>query len=163
MNVRDALFVVSEKLRNHAFSSKCTKHDDGNATASDIIESTASMPVNISSTDNYSTDNFPRTDHEPSVIQMESLENSFSAFHLGSPGSLELEVTCYKKIMPICLSGHELSVVPYSEFSLCVSWRQYMIFLYFLEEFNNGMTSSVLHYLMALNARNKFSEIMYFE
>ncbi|KQK16466.2 KH domain-containing protein HEN4 isoform X2 [Brachypodium distachyon] len=91
VNVRDALFVVSEKLRNHAFSSKCTKHDDGNATASDIIESTASMTVNISSTDNYSTDNFPRTDHEPSVIQMESLENSFSAFHLGSPGSLELE------------------------------------------------------------------------
>ncbi|KAM0858141.1 hypothetical protein ACQ4PT_048011 [Festuca glaucescens] len=66
VDVRKALIVLSDKLRNYAFSSKSTKYDDANATSSDITESTPSR-------------------------QVDSVENSFCAFHLGSPGSSELE------------------------------------------------------------------------
>ncbi|CAM0905797.1 unnamed protein product [Alopecurus aequalis] len=91
VDVRNALLVVSEKLRNHAFSPKSTKYDDGNATSSDITESTPSRQAKISSTGYNSTENFPRIDHGPSLNQMDSVENSFRTFHLGYPGSSELE------------------------------------------------------------------------
>ncbi|XP_051215869.1 KH domain-containing protein HEN4 [Lolium perenne] len=91
VDVRKALIVLSDKLRDYAFSSKSTKYDDANATSSDITESTPSRQVKIFSTSYSSTVNFPMIDHGPSLNQMNSVENSFCAFHLGSPGSSELE------------------------------------------------------------------------
>ncbi|KAM0905336.1 hypothetical protein ACQ4PT_017435 [Festuca glaucescens] len=91
VDVRKALIVLSDKLRDYVFSSKSTKYDDANATSSDITESTPSRQVKISSTGYSSTENFPMIDHGPSLNQMDSVKNSFCAFHLGSPGSSELE------------------------------------------------------------------------
>jgi hypothetical protein len=103
VDVRKALIVLSDKLRDYAFSSKSTKYDDANATSSDITESTPSRQVKISSTSYSSTVNFPMIDHGPSLNQMNSVENSFCAFHLGSPGSSELEVMYYTML---CLSAY---------------------------------------------------------
>ena len=103
MDVRNALLVVSDKIRNHAFSPKSTMYDDVNATSSDMTESTPSRQAKISLTGYSSTENFPRIDHGPSLNQMDSVENSFGAFHLGSPGSAELEVIYYPMFTPICL------------------------------------------------------------
>ena len=103
MDVRNALLVVSDKLRNHAFSPKSTMYDDVNATSSDIAESTPNRQAKISSTGYNSTENFPRIDRGPSLNQMDSVESSFCSFHLDSPGSAELEVM-YSQCL--CLSAY---------------------------------------------------------
>jgi hypothetical protein len=103
VDVRNALLVASDKLRNYAFSSKSTKYDDANVTSSHITESTPSRQVKISSTSYNSTKNFPMIDHGPSLNQMDSVENSFHSFHLGSPGSSEIEVMYYTML---CLCAY---------------------------------------------------------
>uniref|UniRef100_A0ACD5U7T6 Uncharacterized protein n=1 Tax=Avena sativa TaxID=4498 RepID=A0ACD5U7T6_AVESA len=83
VDVRNALLLLCDKLRNYAFSSKSTKYDDAIATSSDITESTPSR-------------------------QMDSVENSFYAFHLGSPGSSELEEPAKADVVGIMKSKNEV-------------------------------------------------------
>nr|XP_051215871.1 RNA-binding KH domain-containing protein RCF3-like isoform X2 [Lolium perenne] len=51
VDVRKALIVLSDKLRDYAFSSKSTKYDDANATSSDITESTPSRQKSANAND----------------------------------------------------------------------------------------------------------------
>uniref|UniRef100_J3MKE1 K Homology domain-containing protein n=1 Tax=Oryza brachyantha TaxID=4533 RepID=J3MKE1_ORYBR len=67
-NVRNALSLISEKLRNHVFSSKRTTYSDGHVPSWDIHELTTS-----------------------SHSEIDSVQNSINAFHLGSPGSPQIQ------------------------------------------------------------------------
>ncbi|KAL6639439.1 hypothetical protein ACP70R_023169 [Stipagrostis hirtigluma subsp. patula] len=86
MNVRDALCLVSWKLRSHVFSSKGISCNNGYVPSSDIAESNVISPVNVSSTAQCSTDDVHRVDHGSSLSYgMDSVEKSFNAFQLSSP------------------------------------------------------------------------------
>uniref|UniRef100_A0A0E0LJY3 K Homology domain-containing protein n=1 Tax=Oryza punctata TaxID=4537 RepID=A0A0E0LJY3_ORYPU len=91
MNVRDALSLVCEKLRNHCFSSEKTTYGNGHVASSDIDELTTSSQVNISSTGQYSAGNLTRVDHGLSQNEIDSVQNSISAFHLGCLGSPQIQ------------------------------------------------------------------------
>ncbi|GJN36521.1 hypothetical protein PR202_gb25385 [Eleusine coracana subsp. coracana] len=85
MNVRDALCLVSWKLRNHVFSSKINNNKSCCVPTSNIAESNAASQVNISSTGQYSTDRYHRVDSESSPgYGMESVEKSFSDLQITS-------------------------------------------------------------------------------
>uniref|UniRef100_A0A0D9WYB0 K Homology domain-containing protein n=1 Tax=Leersia perrieri TaxID=77586 RepID=A0A0D9WYB0_9ORYZ len=75
-NVRNALLLVSEKLRNHIFSSKRTTYNDDN---------------DISSIGQYTADKLSRVDHGLSQNEIESVQNSISAFHLECSGSPQIQ------------------------------------------------------------------------
>ncbi|KAF0909541.1 hypothetical protein E2562_037178 [Oryza meyeriana var. granulata] len=91
MNVRNALSLVTEKLRNHIFSSEKTTYGDGHVLSSDIDELTTSSQANISSTGQYPTGNLSRVDHGLSQNGIDSVQNSISAIHLGCSGSPQIQ------------------------------------------------------------------------
>ncbi|KAF2922568.1 KH domain-containing protein HEN4 isoform X3 [Oryza sativa Japonica Group] len=91
MNVRDALSLVCEKLRNHCFSSEKTTYGNGHVPSSAIDELTTSSQVNISSTGQYSAGNLSRVDHRLSQNEIDSVQNSISAFDLGCLGSPQIQ------------------------------------------------------------------------
>uniref|UniRef100_A0A0E0HZT5 K Homology domain-containing protein n=1 Tax=Oryza nivara TaxID=4536 RepID=A0A0E0HZT5_ORYNI len=91
MNVRDALSLVCEKLRNHCFSSEKTTYGNGHVPSSAIDELTTSSQVNISSTGQYSAGNLSRVDHRLSQNEIDSVQNSISAFDLGYLGSPQIQ------------------------------------------------------------------------
>ncbi|XP_052161483.1 KH domain-containing protein HEN4-like isoform X3 [Oryza glaberrima] len=91
MNVRDALSLVCEKLRNHCFSSEKTTYGNGHVPSSAIDELTTSSQVNISSTGQYSAGNLSRVDHRLSQNEIDSVQNSISAFDLGRLGSPQIQ------------------------------------------------------------------------
>lgn len=95
MNVRDALSLVCEKLRNHCFSSEKTTYSNGHVPSSAIDELTTSSQVNISSTGQYSAGNLSRVDHRLSQNEIDSVQNSISAFDLGCLGSPQIQVMYY--------------------------------------------------------------------
>ncbi|BAF21432.1 Os07g0439100 [Oryza sativa Japonica Group] len=68
MNVRDALSLVCEKLRNHCFSSEKTTYGNGHVPSSAIDELTTS-----------------------SQNEIDSVQNSISAFDLGCLGSPQIQ------------------------------------------------------------------------
>ncbi|WP_284119450.1 hypothetical protein, partial [Klebsiella pneumoniae] len=77
MNVRNALCLVCQKLRNHVFSSNGTNHNNCHIPSSDIAESNSTSQANINSTKQYSSDNTHKVDHRPSVSYgMDSVEKS---------------------------------------------------------------------------------------
>ncbi|TVU39517.1 hypothetical protein EJB05_12940, partial [Eragrostis curvula] len=85
MNVRDALCLVSWKLRNHVFSSNSNNNKNGCVPASDIAESSAPSKVHISSTGQCSTGICHKFDYGQSVsYEMDSVEKSFGDFQLSS-------------------------------------------------------------------------------
>ncbi|KAJ1288444.1 hypothetical protein BS78_02G089300 [Paspalum vaginatum] len=94
MNVRNALCLVCQKLRNHVFSSKETNYNNCHIPSSDIAESNATSQANVHSTRQYSSDNTHthKVDHGPSVSYgMDSVEKSFSALELGSSKTQKLD------------------------------------------------------------------------
>ncbi|RCV10608.1 hypothetical protein SETIT_2G123900v2 [Setaria italica] len=89
MNVRDALCLVSWKLRNNVFSSDGTDYNNGHIPSSDIAESNATSQANIYSTSQYSMDNAHMVDHGPSLSYgMDSVEKTFSSLEL-SPSEIQ--------------------------------------------------------------------------
>ncbi|KAL6871559.1 hypothetical protein ACP4OV_014388 [Aristida adscensionis] len=78
MNVRDALCLVSQKLRNHVFSSKDT--NIGYIPSSDISVSNGTSNVNVSSAGQYSG----KVHGPPLSNGVDSVEKSFNSFQLSS-------------------------------------------------------------------------------